>query len=266
MGWSSLNYRDQLMSLLPKGRFWTRGITSVLRQLFYGKGEELARVDTKSEDLILESFPLKASDTLADWEEEFGITEEDVQVTTSNTQRREQINAKLIATGGQNKEYYEDIATSLEYDISIAESTPAWAGIAEAGDPCGDLNIIFKWIVYILTANLVKPRQVNISRIYFEIDRTKPGHTQMFMDFYGEGFSRGFSDGFEAIPWFDNSWGADGELAFDGGFSNGFANNVDYDGIYLIGGFGKGFSIGFDRRTGGAFEYDGFSFGFDQPI
>lgn len=263
MGWSAEEYRKQLLSLLPKGRFWTRAVESFLSEYMHALGEEFSRFDERTEDLIDEAYPTYTTELIAEHEEDYGIDTEDVQVTTSVAERRNQINAKLIAVGQQNKEYFEEIAESLEYDITIYENTPFWAGVGAAGDSCGDLNILFKWIVYVNTDTLVESRQVNLSRLIYEITLRKPAHTQVFFDFYGPAFSREFSKDFDRIPYYDNSWP---ELDFGRGFDNSFANAFDYDGVYLTGAFDKDFGIGFDRRPGGAFSYDEFGDGFDKII
>lgn len=263
MGWGAEYYRDQLKSLLPKGKFWTRAISSILHQILYGKADELARVDTRSDDLIQEAFTLRADETLSEHELDFGIDTEDIQVITSDSERRNQINAKLVATGGQSKKYFEGIADSLGYDIVIYEPRPAWTGIVAVGDGVGDQYILFKWVVYVLLDNLVESRQVNISRLYYEINLRKPAHTQMFMDFYGAAFSREFNMAFDRIPYYDNSWL---ELDFGRELDDSFANAYDYDGIYLTGAFDKDFGIGLDRNPGGAFSYDDFGDGYNKII
>lgn len=263
MGWSAEEYRRQLLSLLPKGSFWTRAVTAEHSQYMHALGEEYARFDTRTETLIEESYPLKTTELIAEHEEDYGIENEDVQVTTSLQERRNQVNAKLIAVGQQNAGYFEDIASSLEYDVTVTLNIPFRAGIGVAGDPCGDGDLIYKWIVYVNTEALVESRQVNLSRLIFEIESRKPAHTQVFFAFYGPAFSREFSADFDRIPYYDNNWP---ELDFGRGFDNSFANAYDYDGVYLTGSFDKDFGIAFDRRPGGAFSYDEFGIGFDKII
>lgn len=263
MGWSSKEYKKQLQSLLPKGPFWTRAAESILGEVLYGEADELARFDARTEDLITESYTSQTTELIAEHELDYGVDTEDVGVVTSLQDRRDIITAKLIAVGGQNKEYFEEIATNLEYEIEIFEPVPFRCGVSTCGDTCGDAITIFRWIVYVLTENLVESRQVNLSRLIFEISSRKPGHTQVFFRFYGNAFSRAFGRGFDRIPFYDNSWL---ELDFGREFDDSFANAYDYDGVNLIGAYDKSFGLDYDRDTGGGFSYDDFSTGYDKLI
>lgn len=262
MSYDAKNYLGLLKSLLSRGRFWTRADGSVLGQILYGEAEELARVDERSSDLINECFTTKANELLEEHEIDFGLYDENIEIASTIEQRRGVIHSKKIATGEQDKGYFEDIATVLDYTIHIQESVPARVNISVVGDGCGDARLIFKWIVYVHIDDLVESRQVNLTRLINEIATKKPAHTMVFFLFYGACFGRGFGKGFTRTPYYDNSWP---ELEFGREFSNCFANAYDYDGVYLTGGFSNCFGIGFDSHHGGCFNYDEFNDGFFKP-
>jgi uncharacterized protein YmfQ (DUF2313 family) len=249
------NYQDLLYSLMPKGRLWTRDRTSNLAKLLYAFGGELARVDTRALDLIDERSPLKTTELIEEFEEDYDITDP----YESITKRREEIYAKEISTGSQHKGYYEGIAEALGYTVYIHENTPAWVGIAGAGDPCGDQDQLFKWIVYIYLDGLTESEDINISKLISEINRVKPAHTHVFFNFYEIEFGRGFDMAFDRCPHYDNSW-PDGEYSRD--FSNAFTNAYDYDGVNYTGSFSHAFNLSLDRASGGGFHFLQFGDGF----
>ena len=262
MSYSAKNYLGLLKSLLPRGRFWNRDDGSVLTQVLYGKAEELSRVDFRSDDLINESFTTKADELLEEHEIDFGVDTEDIEIASTVAQRREVIHAKKVEVGQQDKGYFEDIASALDYTIHIEESIPARVGIVAVGEAVGSAKLIYKWIVYVHIDGLVESRQVNLTRLINEIAIRKPAHTMVFFLFYGTGFGRCFGKGFDRIPHYDNSWP---ELEFGRCFSDGFANAYDYDAVYLTGGFNSGFGTCFDAYHGGCFDFDEFGDGFFKP-
>jgi hypothetical protein len=56
MARTSLGYRKQLQSLLPKGKLWNRREDSILTQLLYGIAEEFVRIEERTENLINEKI------------------------------------------------------------------------------------------------------------------------------------------------------------------------------------------------------------------
>lgn len=252
-------YKLLLQSLLPKGRFWTKAVSSVLAQLLWGLGEEYSRVEERAEDLITEAHPRTSIELLTEWETEFGIPEEGQSLGATTEERQNEIYAKLIAVGQQDKGYFEDIAAALGYTVSVTENSPSWAGVVKAGEELGGDYVLFYWLIDI---SVLEGMKVNITTLINYITERKPGHTTVLFRFVGVGYNRGFGRGFDAIPWNDNSWW---ELEYGRGFDNGFTNAYDYDGVRLTGGFDRQFSIGFDSHRGGGFNFDEFGDGYKKP-
>jgi uncharacterized protein YmfQ (DUF2313 family) len=264
MGYSAENFRDSLLSLLPKGRAWKKDKGSTFYQLMYGLGEEFARIDKRSEDLFNESFVRRTIELITEHEFDYGLPENGKELPASIDERRANLYAKLIAVGGQHKEYYIEILEGLGYSVyDIVEFRPFWAGIGAAGDPCGSQDIIFFWWILIeVTDDMFTTAtwKVNLTTAISTINKLKPGHTHPEFAFGGVGFSSGFDRGFESAPYYDATYPPGG---FDSGFDLGFESvNQPYDGVNLIGGFDGGFNVGFNRYSGGGFS-DGFSIGFD---
>ena len=66
-------YRTQLAALLPRGRVWPTGTTSVLARLLGALAASLARLDAAAAALLPESRPSTAYFLLGEWENEFGL-------------------------------------------------------------------------------------------------------------------------------------------------------------------------------------------------
>jgi uncharacterized protein YmfQ (DUF2313 family) len=268
IGRNDTDYQKLLISLLPKGKIWNKRTDSTSGKVFHGLSGELARVDQRAFDLFNQSLHSQVTELIEEYENDYGLHEQNIELGKTLEERVQSIIAKLLEYGGTYKSYFIDILASLGYTITIEEFKPFWCNVGVCGDAVGGLLNLFWWKVLITIEDGIN---YNIEKLMYEIQKYKPAHTSVLFDFYGRGFSRGFSAGFNSFPDFDNSWGGNGYgkigdkgLGFGRGFNSGFANAYDYDGIVLTGGFSQGFSIGFDRYSGGGFR-KGFSIGFSRP-
>ena len=258
-------YRRLLQSLLPRGKFWTRAESATLTQVLNGLGEELSRVEGRAEDLIIESIPSRADETLEEWEEDFNLPEFGLSLADTTAGRQANIKAKRIAVGQQNKGYFIEIATALGYTTTITEFDKSLAGIATAGGYIAtDERGVFYWMVDIdVSAAMMEFYTLaNISLLISSIESKKPAHSIVLFRFVGVEFSNAFSQDFDSVPWYDgSSW----PISFSRDFSSDFANAYDYDGVKLTGSFDSAFSEDFDSYRGGCFSFDEFSTDFLRP-
>jgi uncharacterized protein YmfQ (DUF2313 family) len=263
MARSALQYRKQLQSLLPKGKLWNRNEDSVLTKLLYGMSDELVRVEERTENLINEKLLNTTNELLIEHENDFGLPEQDEELGLTLELRRNELKSKLIEVGQQDKLYFYDICLAFGYIVYIEEFKPAWCGIFKAGEPCGDQINLFIWKINIYTNSVEESIEVNLTKLINKINKLKPAHTHVLFDWYSVGFDRGFSRGFERFYHYDNYWVG---LGFDEKFNNGFENNSDYYGVNFKGGFNYGFSIAYNRNSGGGFNARGFEkSGFNHP-
>ncbi len=102
------SYAAQLQKLLPPGVLWDLEQGSLLRETLVAMADELERVRDRGRDVIRESDPRYASETLDQWETMLGLPDERV-LTIPNTveERRVVVTAKYVAQGGQSFEYFE---------------------------------------------------------------------------------------------------------------------------------------------------------------
>lgn len=246
-------YRNLLLSLLPKGKAWTRSLSSLIYKICYGLGEEFARLDTRADDLVRESYPNTTVELLPEHEKDYDIPGECGELGETTEERQEAVHAALLRVGQQYPDYYIEIAEALGYTVTIEQFRPFWSGFGQSGDPCGDQWNLFYWKVNIDLSSVEECREVNLTNLICKIYPVRPAHTIVLFDFIGAEFSRAFSNAFDRIPHYDNSWCL-GEFSRD--FDNSFANAYDYDGVNYTGAFSQAFSIAFDRHSGGAFSND----------
>jgi uncharacterized protein YmfQ (DUF2313 family) len=249
MGRNAEEYKRLLKSLLPKGKIWNREDGSTLSEFLHGEAEELARLETRSEELLVERDTRKTTELLIEHETDFSIPDDCSELAGTIEERRRLLTSKLTAIGQQDKDYFIEVALSLGYVITINEFSPFICGVGESGDPCGDLDVLFYWevlvqgqgagIVYFTSGESQSgdPLQftpgADLLKCVFA--KLKPAHTVIIYGWSGPGFSNGFSNGFDSIR--------SDELSYlEGGFSNGFSNGFD---IFKGGGFDNGFSNGF---------------------
>ncbi len=258
-------YRRLLQSLLPRGKFWSRSENSVFTQLLNGMGESLSRVEGRAEDLIYEAYPTRIEESFEEWEEDFAIPDEGKEIESTNEGRRQVIHAKFIATGQQNSNYFIDIAAALGYTITTNGIAKSLVGLMTVGDSViTEEECRFYWYVNInvppeMTQFFTK---ANISQLVIDISKRAPAQSTVLFRFYGIEYNRAFSHDFDCEPYYDGSWWP---LEFTSEFSSDFANNTDYDGIALVGAFGRAFDLSFDAHHGGSVSHDEFSIDFSRP-
>lgn len=164
-------YRDLLLRLTPTGFAWP-GIVGVsgLGAVFQGVGDELARISARVVDMLNESDPRSAFETLEEWEESMGIPNECESVPATVPERRELIQSRLIALGGMSIQWYIDFAATLGYEIEITEEPPfAWT-----------VHISPNAVHYFLMGQspLGEPlRSWDLQALWCGFDRLKPAHT-----------------------------------------------------------------------------------------
>lgn len=119
-----MSYLSLLKGLLPPGR-WNLQDDSEVSKTLHAIADELDRVDARAKQLIEESDPRTATETLADWERILGLPNEQIpEIPGTTAARRVAITQAFVARGGQNYEYYETVCAACGYPlISIERMT-----------------------------------------------------------------------------------------------------------------------------------------------
>ena len=183
------NYLQQLQNLLLRGKAWTREVGSVMTLLLAGIAQEFARVDLRTDQLLDEADPRTTNELLTDWERVAGLPDPCADELGNTVElRRTLLTYKLTNVGGQNKQFYIDVAARLGYAITINEFKKFTVG-SRVNDPINDVDWVFTWRVN-AAQNTVRKATV-ISRVNeplaswgneileCNISRLKPAHTHV---------------------------------------------------------------------------------------
>ena len=108
--------RSTLRSLFPPGHPWQ--LFGNIGQLIDGLALSLERLRVFLMDVITESNPGTATDTLQQWYAQLGITYDQTQSTATLRKRAKQA---FTAIGGQSKEYIEAVLQVAYPNITIEE-------------------------------------------------------------------------------------------------------------------------------------------------
>lgn len=131
IGRKRADYATALVSLLPRGLAWTRDPGSVLHRLFLALAGPLFRADARVVDLIEESDPRTALETLAEWERAYGLPDPCAPAPDLLDERRDVLIARITGRGGQSVSYFEGVAAQVGFPVVIDEFDPL-----TCVDPC----------------------------------------------------------------------------------------------------------------------------------
>lgn len=136
--YSAADFLQALQALMPRGRAWPRDSDAVQTQVLAGLTEVYERQTNRSNQLLVDAFPVSAYELLPEWEETLGLPDPCSGPAPTVAARRAQVVARLTAQGGQSVAYFIAFALALGYVITITEYSPARAGTLVAGAPlCG---------------------------------------------------------------------------------------------------------------------------------
>lgn len=128
-------YKAQLLRLFPIGKLFDIVPDGTLDKLLEGISVELARIDDRAANLLVESDPRRTSELLEDWERVCGLPGPCGSLAVTIQERRDQIVTLLNLRGPQNKAFIAEIGQGLGYDIEASdiEEHPPFV----AGSRCG---------------------------------------------------------------------------------------------------------------------------------
>lgn len=130
------DYRDALLSLLPRGRVWSREPGSVQHALMSGFAPTFERLDARAQGLLYDAFPVNTVELLPEWEASLGLPDPCDGDAQTIEQRRAQVLVRLFNGGGQTVGYYKAVLSRLGYpDATITEYAPFRANVSTANSP-----------------------------------------------------------------------------------------------------------------------------------
>ncbi len=127
--------KELLEQLFPTGQAWSREAGGNLMKMVEGLAEEFAELDTRQTAIHEEADPRSTGEMLADWEGALGLPDDCAGNSTTLQERKAAVLTRYLNQGGQDEFYFQDLATSMGYDIEIDEFSPFMAGLSKCGDP-----------------------------------------------------------------------------------------------------------------------------------
>ncbi len=173
MGLSATAYIEQLKQLLPPGRLWTLESATWLYKTLRAIADELARVDGRAEDLIEESDPTTATETLDEWESVYGLTSD--SSATDGERRAALLTAVNLRQRFRAADIQQALAALLALDPADVEIILHSRAFAIA---VGDDTEIYKFFVY---RDPALSGTENWQAAQAVLDQIKPAHTEGYV-------------------------------------------------------------------------------------
>jgi uncharacterized protein YmfQ (DUF2313 family) len=134
-GEGEAEYHAVILSLLPRGKAWTRRLCSNMSKFAAAIGAEFAFASEIRDDMVLESDPRQAYHSLDDWEELLGLPGNcEPTYPTDVAGRRLAIHARMITRGEQDPAFYIAIGVSLGYTDLTFSKYDAFTCTSECDD------------------------------------------------------------------------------------------------------------------------------------
>jgi hypothetical protein len=141
IAFSAAAYLRQLRALLPPGKAFNYDPDSVVSKCLAAYADELARIDARGVQLIEESDPRTAEETIEQWEAMLSLPDEQVPVIPATlAERRIAVTQKYANRGGQNLDFFVRLAAACGYVVEDRLlGTPADDGNGEVDNGGGVL-------------------------------------------------------------------------------------------------------------------------------
>lgn len=134
-GFTADDYAEVMADLRPSGAVWPRDPASVQMLTLRGLATEYARLHGRDCDLLEESYPGTATETITDWERVLGLPDPCTGTLGTLQERRNAVLAKMAYTGDPTLENIEAYLRNLGFDVEIEEGPgPFEFTVYAAGD------------------------------------------------------------------------------------------------------------------------------------
>ena len=184
-------YLIHLQALLPSGAAWPREPDTVLTKVLHALADGLARAHNRAVNILNEADPRTTLELLTDWERVCGLPDPCSGLAATIAERRAQVVARLTATGGQSVAYFESLAATLGFPITIVERRARFHGRRHHGTPYGGPEMQFIWEVHLPPETVFRRRHGQgfhgepyaswgAQVLICMLERLKPAHTRIW--------------------------------------------------------------------------------------
>ncbi len=192
--YSTEDFRQKVLELLPTGPIWPRDPDSLLYHVAYILGAPYARNVARANDLLVDAFPGTTDELLPEWESTLALPDPCAGPAPTLQQRRAQVVARLTDAGGCSIPYLVGYAATLGFEITITQFAPARAGTLRAGQPAYGSAWAFAWRVNASAATVTyfragqstagEPLQAfGNAVLQCELERLAPAHTTVLFGY-----------------------------------------------------------------------------------
>lgn len=142
------DFHAALWNLMPRGRAWAKEPGSVQDQVLASLAPSHQRLCAASLGLISDAFPATAIDMIPEWQLTLGLPDPCAGPAPTLIQQRQQIVARFADDGGQSAAYFEALAATLGYQITITNNAPFRCGQSACNQQLGGQEWSFSWVVH----------------------------------------------------------------------------------------------------------------------
>lgn len=129
-------YARQLKQLLPRGAVWLLEGDSWISKTLAGIALEIARIDARALDVVEESDPRTAVETLPEYERVLGLPDGCVvEIPDTTLERQYSVTGKVVARGGQTPAFFVAICAARGVAATCVEF---WGLVLRTGFRVGD--------------------------------------------------------------------------------------------------------------------------------
>lgn len=198
-------YSKLIRKLFPRGWAWSRinESDSNLYRTLDALSVEFCRVDERARALVNEVDPTSTFELLEDWERLLGLPDScDPEEDKTIQERRTRVLQVLTTRGGQNEQFYKELASNFGFDVDVisAEDQPPFtAGHSSAGDRLTNGNWRYAFVIKAPAEFLIKFRagqgtagqplvKIGNDTLQCLMEKHKPAHTIVLFSFGDDSF------------------------------------------------------------------------------
>lgn len=177
------DYTNALLNLLPSGPAWSRETDSVRYRLVSALAEAYRGSDSAARELLAGAFPATVDALTEEWYESLGLYSDcGVRPPQDQSEAVCFIMGKLLATGGQSREYFVALAKAMGFRVTVEEFRTPLCGFSSCGSAVLNAGRFWSWLV---TVEETGEERTTLTYLKCLFRKFAPAHTEvLFTDEY----------------------------------------------------------------------------------
>lgn len=145
--YSAADYLSALQALMPRGRVWSRDLSTVQSKVLAGLTKSYELQNARSNNLLVDAFPKTANELLPEWEASLGLPSPAVGPAPSIQARQTLVVARFVGAGGVSIPCFVNYAALLGYTVTIQSHAPFRCGQSHCGQSVGGVEQMYSWTI-----------------------------------------------------------------------------------------------------------------------